>query len=106
MDTAPVETKRAARRHDLDLLRDHLVALPEACPRTRADEAECPLHQLRKLKSEQIMEWLDGCNRRQIEFLVKYHKCSLVAWWEGYGPKGSALEPAIKELLARARAEQ
>ena len=49
----------------------------------------CPLHEVRKLAPSAIIDWVDGLNPDNLEYLTMYHQCCLVIHRESgkIGPK-------------------
>jgi hypothetical protein len=68
--------------HDLDQLREQLVLLAARCPHTKSNPPSCPLHGLRQMEPSAIIDWLDGLQNDEREFLLFYHQCCLMTWRE------------------------
>ena len=80
MDTPPQDDVTV--EYDVDRLREQLVLLAVECPYTKSNPAGCPLHEVRKMKPSSIIDWLDGLNREEKDFVTLYHHCCLVTKWE------------------------
>ena len=65
----------------MDRLREQLVILAVECPYMKSNPANCPLHEVRKLKPVAIIDWLDALSADETEFLTQYHQCCLMTRW-------------------------
>lgn len=81
MDSPPQLLESAPSR-DVDRLREQLVVLAVECPYTKSNPDSCPLHEVRKMEPAAIIDWLDGLNREEQDFVALYHECCLVTKWE------------------------
>ena len=69
---------KTINRRDVDRLREQLASLAVGCPHTKSNPSSCPLHDVRMLEPEAIIDWLDGLSTDEKEFLMLYHQCCLV----------------------------
>lgn len=76
VETPPLDSAQA-RDHE-DVLREQIVSLAAACPHTKNNPLNCPLHEVRKLEPNAIIDWVDGLNPDSLEYLTMYHQCCLV----------------------------
>ena len=77
-----LQPERTPISQDIDTLREQLVTLAISCPHTKSNPSSCPLHEVRKLESAAILDWLDGLSREDLDYLTLYHQCCLVTKWE------------------------
>ena len=80
METQPQSERPSGR--EMDRLREQLVLLAVECPYTNANPPNCPLHEVRKMPPTAIIDWMDGLNHEEKEFVALYHQCCLVTKWE------------------------
>jgi hypothetical protein len=76
VDTPPLG--KTITRRDVDKLREQLASLAVGCPHTKSNPSSCPLHDVRLLEPEAIIDWLDSLNNEEKDFLMLYHQCCLV----------------------------
>jgi hypothetical protein len=58
-------------------LQRYILALADACPLDQSNPEHCPLHELRKLKMEERLEWLRELNKDDARYLAAYHHVCL-----------------------------
>lgn len=68
-------------------LDQQLAQVAPNCPWTHRNPRECPLYEVRKLPTEDMLQWLDGLSVEEKEYLVLYHQCCLAIKWEQAFPR-------------------
>jgi hypothetical protein len=66
--------KIQARRNEL---RANLLELSEACPFDHSNPVDCPLFNLRKIKSRERLQWFNALAEADLVYLTTYHHICL-----------------------------
>ncbi len=90
--TESVETNRSK------LLDELLAGVAPGCPHTKSNPEECPLYNVRKMATAEIVAWLDGLQPPEKEYLILYHQCCLMMRWEGEAARGSGRAHVTADL--------
>lgn len=76
VDTPPPGRTLVTR--DVDRLREQLMLLAVECPYTNSNPPGCPLHEVRQMEPEAVIDWLDGLSGEEKDYLTFYHECCLM----------------------------